>query len=115
MVGLDAGFSALCPCLLLDFRILIEVRATRRGLGKGGCAVREPDYRYAIEIFWSEEDDCFVACVPDLKNCAAWGMSYEQALTQAHAAIRADLESRRVFGDPIPEPTHRSLAEQAIG
>jgi predicted RNase H-like HicB family nuclease len=77
--------------------------------------VREPDYRYAIEIFWSEEDDCFVACVPDLKNCAAWGMSYEQALAQAHAAIRADLESRRVFGEPIPEPTPRSLSEQAIG
>ena len=81
--------------------------------------MREPDYRYAIEIFWSEEDGCFVACVPDLKNCAAWGMSYEealaQALAQAHAAIRADLESRRVFGEPIPEPTSRSLSEQAIG
>jgi predicted RNase H-like HicB family nuclease len=27
----------------------------------------EPEYKYAIEIFWSEEDDCFVACVPDLE------------------------------------------------
>jgi predicted RNase H-like HicB family nuclease len=47
----------------------------------------EPEYKYAIETFWSEEDDCFVACVPDLENCAAWGMSYEEALAQAHLAI----------------------------
>jgi predicted RNase H-like HicB family nuclease len=77
--------------------------------------VREPEYRYAIEIFWSEEDDCFVACVSDLENCAAWGMSYEEALVQAHVAIRADLQSRRVFGEPIPEPTPRYLPEQSIG
>jgi predicted RNase H-like HicB family nuclease len=51
----------------------------------------EPEYRYAIEIFWSEEDGCFVACVPDLENCAAWGTTYEQALAQTHLAIQADL------------------------
>ena len=70
----------------------------------------EPEYRYAIEIFWSEEDDCFIACVPDLENCAAWGITYEQALAQAHAAIWADLTSRERSGDPIPEPTPRVLA-----
>jgi predicted RNase H-like HicB family nuclease len=91
-------------------------RAAHRGLlGEGGCAVREPEHRYATEIFWNEEDGCFVACVPDLENCAAWGMSYEEALAQAHVAIRADLESRRVLGEPVPEPTLRYLPEQAIG
>ena len=74
----------------------------------------EPEYRYAIEIFWSEEDGCFVACVPDLENCAAWGKTYEQALTQSHLAIQADLISRRVFGEPIPEPKPRFLPEQSI-
>jgi predicted RNase H-like HicB family nuclease len=77
--------------------------------------MRELKYWYAIEIFWSEEDDCFVACVPDLENCAAWGMSYEEALAQAHVAIQADLVSRRVFGEPIPEPCLRFLPEQSIG
>ncbi len=71
--------------------------------------MREPTYKYAIEIFWSEEDGCFVACVPDLENCAAWGMSYEEALAQAHVAIRADLRSREKFGEKIPEPTTRDL------
>ncbi len=68
------------------------------------------DYRYEIDIFWSDEDDCFVACVPDLDNCAAWGDTYEDALQRAHAAIRADLASRRTFGEPIPEVTPRLLA-----
>jgi predicted RNase H-like HicB family nuclease len=76
--------------------------------------MREPEYKYAIEIFWSEEDGCFVACVPDLENCAACGMSYEEALAQARAAIRADLDSRRVLGEPVPKPTPRYLPVQAI-
>ncbi len=67
-------------------------------------------YRYEVDIFWSDEDGCFVACVPDLDNCAAWGITYEEALAQAHAAIRADLASRRGAGDPVPEPTPRVLA-----
>ena len=75
----------------------------------------EPEYRYAIEIFWSEEDGCFVACVPDLENCAAWGMSYEEALAQAHIAIQADLAARRVFAEPLLEPSPRFLPEQLIG
>jgi predicted RNase H-like HicB family nuclease len=71
--------------------------------------VREPDYKYEVDIFWSDEDGCFIACVPDLENCAAWGMTYEEALAQTHLAIQADLKSRQVFGDPIPEPTPRVL------
>ena len=68
-----------------------------------------PEYRYEIDIFWSEEDECFIACVPDLEKCAGWGMTYEEALARGHAAIRADLRSRRVAGEPIPEPTPQLL------
>jgi predicted RNase H-like HicB family nuclease len=78
--------------------------------GEGDSVVTVQDYKYEIDIFWSDEDRCFVACVPDLENCAAWGYTYEEALDQAHVAIRADLVSRRTFGDPIPEPTPRILA-----
>ncbi len=66
-------------------------------------------YKYEIDIFWSGEDGCFVACVPDLENCAAWGDTYEETLGRAHVAIRADLASRQTFGDPVPEPTQRLL------
>ena len=78
--------------------------------GNGGCAVREPDYKYEIDIFWSDEDDFFIACVHDLENCAALGNTYEEALAQAHVAIRADLVSRQKCGDAIPEPSQRALA-----
>ena len=80
-------------------------------MGKGGSEadVQQdlvPQYRYEIDIFWSEEDECFIACVPDLEKCAGWGTTYEEALARGHAAIRADLRSRRrVAGEPIPEPT----------
>jgi predicted RNase H-like HicB family nuclease len=77
---------------------------------KESMVVQEQGYRYEVDIFWSGEDGCFIACVPDLDNCAAWGMTYEQALVQAHTAIRADLASRRTLGDPIPDPTPRVLA-----
>ena len=77
--------------------------------------MREPEYKYTIEIFWGDKDSCFIACVPDLENCAAWGMTYEEALAQAHLAIQADLVSRRVFGELIPDPTPRVLAQQSIG
>jgi predicted RNase H-like HicB family nuclease len=76
-------------------------------VGNGGCAVREPKYKYEIDIFWSDEDGFFIACVPDLENCAAWGNNYEEALAQAHVAIRADLVSRQKCGEPIPDPSLR--------
>ena len=72
--------------------------------------MREPEYKYVIDIFWSEEDCFFIACVPDLENCAAWGHTYEEALDQAHVAIRADLVSRQRCGEPIPDPSTRILA-----
>ena len=77
---------------------------------EGGSVVAVQDYKYEIDIFWSVEDGCFIACVPDLENCAAWGDTYEEALDRAHLAIRADLVSRQAFGDPIPEATPRILA-----
>ena len=77
---------------------------------EGDPMVTVQDYKYEIDIFWSDEDGCFIACVPDLENCAAWGDTYEEALDRAHLAIRADLVSRQTFGDPIPEVTPRILA-----
>ena len=77
---------------------------------EGDTVVAVQDYKYEIDIFWSDEDGCFVACVPDLENCAAWGDTYEEALERAHLAIRADLVSRQTFGDLIPEVTPRILA-----
>jgi predicted RNase H-like HicB family nuclease len=65
--------------------------------------------RYEIIIFWSDEDDAFVADVPELPGCMAHGSSYEEALANAREAISLWLNTAREFGDPIPEPKGRKL------
>ena len=66
--------------------------------------VEETIPRYKIEIFWSDEDDAYIAVLPELPYCSAWGDTYEEALAQARDAIRGHIEVRRETGRPIPEP-----------
>jgi predicted RNase H-like HicB family nuclease len=61
--------------------------------------------RYEIDIFWSEEDEAYIAVVPDLPYCSAWGETREEALAQVQDAIRGHIKVRQKHGDPIPEPT----------
>ena len=65
--------------------------------------------RYEIIIFWSDEDEAFVADVPELPGCMAHGSSYEEALSNAQEAITLWLNTAREFGDPIPVPKGRKL------
>lgn len=60
--------------------------------------------RYEIGIFWSDEDEAYIAVVPNLPYCSAWGDTYEEALAQVQDAIRGHIEVRRETGRPIPEP-----------
>jgi predicted RNase H-like HicB family nuclease len=69
---------------------------------------------YHINIFWSEEDDCYVADIPDLKFCSALGDTPEEALTELLIAKEMWLEVAREHGDPIPQPTYRPAAESTI-
>jgi predicted RNase H-like HicB family nuclease len=65
--------------------------------------------KYEVIIYWSEEDEAFVAEVPQLPGCAAHGSSQEAALASAQEAIRLWLDTAKEFGDPIPEPKGRRL------
>jgi predicted RNase H-like HicB family nuclease len=65
--------------------------------------------KYEVIIYWSEEDEAFVAEVPQLPGCAAHGPSQEAALANAQDAIRLWLDTAKEFGDPIPEPKGRRL------
>lgn len=66
--------------------------------------------RYEIDIFWSDEDDAYIAVVPDLPYCSAWGETYEEALAQVKVAIRGHLKVIERYGDPIPEPRTRQAS-----
>lgn len=65
--------------------------------------------RYQIIIFWSREDDAYVADVPELPGCMAHGSTYEDALQSAKQAIDLWLRTAAEFGEPIPEPKGRRL------
>lgn len=66
--------------------------------------------KYEIIIYWSEEDQAFIAEVPELKGCAAHGDSHEAALANIRAAMALWIETAKEFNDPIPEPIGRRLA-----
>ena len=66
-------------------------------------------YKYEIIIYWSNEDQIFVAEVPELPGCAAHGPTQEAALGEVQEAIRLWIDTAREFGDPIPEPKGERL------
>jgi predicted RNase H-like HicB family nuclease len=65
--------------------------------------------KYEIIIFWSDEDQAYVADVPELPGCMAHGGTYEKALMNAKRAIKLWVKTAREFGDPVPEPKGRRL------
>jgi len=60
---------------------------------------------YPIVVFWSEEDDAYVADVPDLHYCSAHGDTPEEAIAEVRIALQAWLEAARELGKPIPTAT----------
>jgi predicted RNase H-like HicB family nuclease len=65
--------------------------------------------KYEIIIYWSAEDQVFVAEVPELSGCMAHGDTQEAALANAKEAIRLWIETAQEFGDPVPAPKGRRL------
>ncbi len=66
-------------------------------------------HKYEIIIYWSHEDQAFIAEVPELPGCMAHGPSHEAALTNSHDAIPLWLDTAKEFGDPVPEPKGHRL------
>lgn len=70
--------------------------------------------KYEIRIFWSDEDDAYVAVVTDLPYLSAWGESYQEALEEALVAIRGYLKVAEKYGDVVPEPGTRTGELESI-
>ena len=64
----------------------------------------KPELRYKIVLYWSEEDQAFVAEVPELAGCAADGASYGEALAAVEVVMREWIETATELGRPIPAP-----------
>lgn len=67
-------------------------------------------HKYHINVFWSDEDDCWVATIPDLWPCSAFGDSPEEALHEVLVVKDLKVESARERGHPILEPRYRPPA-----
>ncbi|MBI3921343.1 MAG: type II toxin-antitoxin system HicB family antitoxin [Armatimonadetes bacterium] len=63
--------------------------------------------KYEIIIFWSEEDDAFVAEVPELPGCMADGKTYQEALANAEEVIDEWIATAKDLGRALPEPRGR--------
>jgi len=66
-------------------------------------------YKYETIIYWSEEDQSFIADVPELPGCMAHGATPAEALSNAQEAMQLWLDTAQEFGDAIPEPKGRRL------
>ena len=70
--------------------------------------------KYHINIFYSKEDGCYVADIPDLKTCSAFGDTPEEALKEVQVAVAGWIEAAQRIGKPIPRPRYRPLIYQAM-
>ncbi len=66
-------------------------------------------YKYEIIIYWSDEDNAFIAEVPELPGCMAHGETPEKALKNAKEAIQLWIDTANEFGDTIPESKGNKL------
>ena len=67
------------------------------------------DSKYETIIYWSKEDSCYIAEVPELAGCMADGNSYSEALQNVQIIIEEWLETARSLNRPIPEPKGRLM------
>jgi predicted RNase H-like HicB family nuclease len=68
---------------------------------------------YHVNLFYSEEDGGYIADIPDLQHCSAFGETQEEALQEVLKAKKAWLEAAQANGKPIPEPRFRPVIYQA--
>jgi len=68
------------------------------------------ELRYEIDLFWSDEDQAYIAEVPDLAGCKADGSTYEGALKAVEIVIREWIATAQELGRPIPRPKRRRTA-----
>jgi predicted RNase H-like HicB family nuclease len=65
--------------------------------------------KYEIILYWSDEDNAFIAEVPELAGCAADGVTRQEALAKAEVVIAEWIETARELGRSVPEPKGRLL------
>ncbi len=63
--------------------------------------------KYEVIIYWSADDNAFIAEVPELAGCAADGKSYQEALANVEVIIQEWIDTAKELGRSVPEPKGR--------
>ena len=66
--------------------------------------------RYPIEVFWSAEDEGYIAVAPDLAGASAWGKNEAEAIKELHTVIELWIKAARKVGNTVPKPSDRADA-----
>jgi antitoxin HicB len=70
--------------------------------------VRTREMKYLVEVFWSDEDEGYIAVVPDLPGCSAFGATPEEAVHEIKDAVAAWIEACQAADEPVPEPSTKA-------
>ena len=65
--------------------------------------------KYEVIIYWSDEDESYIAEVPELPGCTSDGSTYKEALSNVEVIIQEWIETAKELGRPIPEPKGRLM------
>jgi predicted RNase H-like HicB family nuclease len=65
--------------------------------------------KYEVILYWSSDDEAFIAEVPELPGCAADGTTYQEALANVEIVIQEWIQTAKELGRTIPEPKGRLL------
>lgn len=84
---------------------LTREQARRQWREKGMAS----EIKYEIILYWSKDDQAFIAEVPELAGCAADGATYQEALANVEVVIQQWIETAQELGRPIPTPRGRLL------
>ena len=66
--------------------------------------------KYEVIIYWSKEDNSFIAEAPELPGCIAHGETHSKSLANLKSAMKLWIRTAKEFGDPVPEPKGHRLA-----
>lgn len=68
--------------------------------------------KYDLHVYWSEQDQAYIADVPDLPGCKADGATYEQAVQNAQQIIEEWIETATLLGRSVPAPASHSTSHK---
>jgi predicted RNase H-like HicB family nuclease len=69
----------------------------------------ESELKYEMILYWSSEDEAFIADVPELPGCSTDGATYQEAVANAQRVVREWIETASELGRAIPKPRGRPL------